>query len=57
MYRAVDCSLRDCFEKVEFTVVGKGFDKHVDVLAATEHKVPDTNASLIKELLYEEEEQ
>lgn len=57
VYRAVDCSLRDCFEKVEFTVVGKGFDKHVDVLAATEHKVPDTNASLIKELLYEEEEQ
>lgn len=57
VYRAVNCFLRDCFEKVEFTVEGKGYDKHIDVLATTGHKVPDTNASLIKELLYEEKEQ
>ena len=56
VYRAVNCFLRDCFEKVEFTVVGKGYDKHIDVLATTERNVSDSSSSLIEKYVYEEGE-
>lgn len=56
VYRAVNCFLRDYFVKVEFTVAGEGYDKQVDVLAATEHDLHVNTSGLIKEAMDEEGE-